>query len=120
VAFSHRKPATRPDPVRPAESPGGPYKGLAFNGMSLAGGNRGIGWNFPGSANHNRLFCKCAHKGRAFSGTHLHVVPRFPDDGLHLPSRSIPYDGDAEKEEILEKVRARLRERAEKRGGDAS
>ncbi len=58
--------------------------------------------------------------GQVVPHTHLHVVPRFPDDGLHLPSRSIPYDGDAEKEEILEKVRARLRERAEKRGGDAS
>jgi len=56
----------------------------------------------------NLILSNGACAGQVVQHTHLHVVPRFPDDGIHLPSRSVPYTDDAEKREILDKARARL------------
>ena len=52
---------------------------------------------------------QCA--GQVVPHAHLHVIPRHPEDGLHLPARNVAYDSDEEKEKVIEKTAKRLRER---------
>ncbi|MBI2145517.1 HIT family protein [Candidatus Woesearchaeota archaeon] len=45
--------------------------------------------------------------GQVVMHTHLHVIPRFKDDGLKTwPQR--PYNNDAEKQHVLERIKAAL------------
>ncbi len=49
---------------------------------------------------------QCA--GQIILHAHLHIVPRCPGDGLVFPSRSIAYESDEEKEEIIRNTQSRL------------
>lgn len=49
---------------------------------------------------------RCA--GQVVAHAHLHVIPRSPEDGVVLPSRSVPYESDDEKAEIIAAVQQRL------------
>ena len=45
--------------------------------------------------------------GQVVMHIHLHIIPRFKDDGLKTwPQR--PYNNDAEKENVLERIKAAL------------
>ena len=46
--------------------------------------------------------------GQIIPHCHLHIVPRFPDDGLIMPARAVEYDNDMEKMEILTAIQKRI------------
>lgn len=52
---------------------------------------------------------QCA--GQVVPHAHLHVIPRHPEDGLHMPARNVGYDSDDEKEAIIAETVKRLRDR---------
>lgn len=56
----------------------------------------------------NLILSNGACAGQVVQHVHMHVVPRFPDDGVSLPSRSVAYDGDEEKQRIIAEVRKRI------------
>ena len=56
----------------------------------------------------NLILSNGACAGQVVPHTHLHVIPRHPDDGLVLPHRSVAYASEAEKAELVEQVKARL------------
>ena len=56
----------------------------------------------------NLLLANGACAGQVVPHTHLHVIPRRPDDGVVLTARAVQYLGDQEKNEIVDKVKARL------------
>ena len=49
--------------------------------------------------------------GQVVPHAHLHVIPRHPDDGVVLPSRTVEYASESEKAEILAAVQSRLERR---------
>ncbi|MBN2451548.1 MAG: HIT family protein [Lentisphaeria bacterium] len=53
--------------------------------------------------------------GQVVPHVHLHIVPRHADDGIVLPHDTVRYGSEEHKNEILERVRARLA--APERGG---
>jgi len=56
----------------------------------------------------NLILSNGACAGQVVQHVHLHVIPRFPDDGISLPSRSVSYESDEEKQQIIAEVRKRL------------
>ena len=42
--------------------------------------------------------------GQVVMHSHLHIVPRWTDDGFHWNWRQLNYESDAAKMEILEKI----------------
>jgi histidine triad (HIT) family protein len=56
----------------------------------------------------NLLLSNGTVAGQVVPHAHLHVIPRFPEDGLVLPSRHVPYADAAEKEAVAAEVRKRL------------
>lgn len=58
----------------------------------------------------NLLLSNGACAGQVVPHAHLHVIPRFPDDGVVLPVRTRPYESDAQREAILAEARKRLAE----------
>jgi len=56
----------------------------------------------------NVLLANGSCAGQVVQHVHLHVVPRHPVDGLVLPQRTVPYDNDAQRDEIATKTRQRL------------
>lgn len=52
---------------------------------------------------------QCA--GQVVPHAHLHVIPRHPDDGLHLPARNVGYEVDDEREQLAAKIAHRLEKR---------
>ena len=46
--------------------------------------------------------------GQVVPHVHLHMVPRQPDDGILLPTTTVPYESEDQKAEILAKARKRL------------
>jgi len=57
----------------------------------------------------NLLLANGACAGQAVPHVHVHVVPRHVDDGLVLPARQRDCADEAEKREIVEKVKARMK-----------
>lgn len=49
--------------------------------------------------------------GQVVPHAHLHVIPRHPDDGLHMPARNVGYESDQEKESLVADVKKRLSDR---------
>lgn len=56
----------------------------------------------------NLLLANGSVAGQVVPHVHLHVVPRFPDDGLVLPARAVPYASGAERDELAAGIRRRL------------
>lgn len=56
----------------------------------------------------NLLLSNGTVAGQVVPHAHLHVIPRFPEDGLVLPSRHVPYADAAEKDAVAAEVRKRL------------
>ncbi len=56
----------------------------------------------------NLLLSNGTVAGQVVAHTHLHVIPRFPEDGVVLPVRQVAYADAAEKEAIAAVVRKRL------------
>ena len=56
----------------------------------------------------NLLLSNGACAGQVVPHAHLHVVPRFPDDGIVLPVRTRPYASDEQRDAILARARKRL------------
>ena len=52
---------------------------------------------------------QCA--GQVVPHAYLHVIPRHPEDGLHLPARNVGYDSDDQRDKIVAEVASRLQER---------
>lgn len=46
--------------------------------------------------------------GQVVMHAHLHIVPRFVDDGFHWNWRQLKYESDAQKNEILERISTNL------------
>ena len=46
--------------------------------------------------------------GQVVQHVHLHVIPRFPDDGVVLPARHVTYASEQEKAALLAEIRKRL------------
>ncbi len=61
-----------------------------------------------GADGFNLILSNGACAGQVVQHVHLHVVPRFPDDGISLPARSVPYESDSEKDQIIERIRKRM------------
>jgi histidine triad (HIT) family protein len=61
-----------------------------------------------GADGFNLLLANGACAGQVVPHAHLHVVPRFPADGLLLPARSVPYANAEAKAKILDEARRRL------------
>ena len=61
-----------------------------------------------GANGFNLILSNGTCAGQVVPHVHLHVVPRFPDDGIVLPTRTVPYESDEAKQEILDRARARL------------
>ncbi len=51
--------------------------------------------------------------GQVVPHTHLHVIPRFPEDGIVLPSRHVEYADAAEKEAVVAAVHKRMARHSE-------
>lgn len=47
--------------------------------------------------------------GQVVMHAHLHVVPRFVEDGFHWNWRQLKYENDAEREKIREKIVKKLK-----------
>ena len=45
--------------------------------------------------------------GQVVPHTHLHVIPRFPNDGLVMPRRTVAYASAAEAQAVAEEIRRR-------------
>lgn len=56
----------------------------------------------------NLLLSNGTCAGQVVQHAHLHVIPRFPDDGVVLPARSVAYVSDQAKAELLAEIRKRL------------
>ena len=56
----------------------------------------------------NLLLSNGTVAGQVVGHTHLHVIPRFPADGVVLPARQVAYADAAAKEAIAVAVRKRL------------
>ncbi len=56
----------------------------------------------------NLILANGTAAGQVVPHVHLHIVPRRADDGLVMPTRSIPYPSDAAKARLLTRVQARL------------
>ncbi len=56
----------------------------------------------------NLILSNGACAGQVVAHAHLHVVPRFPDDGIVLPARAVNYDSDDEKQTIISEAKRRL------------
>lgn len=56
----------------------------------------------------NLMLSNGACAGQVVPHVHLHVVPRFPDDGIVLPTRTREYESDTHRDDILAKARERL------------
>ncbi|MFA4945309.1 MAG: HIT family protein [Lentisphaeria bacterium] len=65
----------------------------------------------------NLLLANGAAAGQVIPHAHLHVIPRFPADGIQLPSRTRPYADAAARDELAAKIRERL---AKPEGGPAA
>ncbi|NOY79689.1 MAG: HIT family protein [Kiritimatiellaeota bacterium] len=61
-----------------------------------------------GADGFNLILSNGACAGQVVQHVHLHVIPRFPDDGISLPARSVPYEDDNEKREIIDRIRNRM------------
>ena len=46
--------------------------------------------------------------GQVVPHTHLHLIPRFPQDGFLLPSRTVPYFDEDEKKKYTDDIRKRM------------
>jgi histidine triad (HIT) family protein len=58
----------------------------------------------------NLVLSNGACAGQVVPHTHLHIVPRHPEDGIALPTRTVAYADDEERDEILEQARRRIQE----------
>jgi len=47
--------------------------------------------------------------GQVVMHAHIHVVPRFTDDGFHWNWRHKEYNGESEKSEIVERIKSKLK-----------
>jgi len=56
----------------------------------------------------NLLLSNGACAGQVVPHTHLHIIPRFPDDGIVLPTRTKNYESDEQRDRILADARKRL------------
>ena len=56
----------------------------------------------------NLLLSNGAVAGQVVPHVHLHVIPRSADDGIILPTRTIPYATDERKQDIVNRTKARL------------
>ena len=56
----------------------------------------------------NLILSNGACAGQVVQHVHMHVIPRFPDDGIALPARSVSYDGETDKQNIIHDLRIRL------------
>lgn len=56
----------------------------------------------------NLILSNGACAGQVVQHVHLHVIPRFPDDGIALPARSVTYDSKTEKQDIILDLQNRL------------
>ena len=56
----------------------------------------------------NLLLSNGTVAGQVVPHTHLHVIPRFPEDGVVIPSRQVEYADSAEKDAIAAEVRKRM------------
>ena len=64
-----------------------------------------------GADGFNLLLSNGACAGQVVPHAHLHVVPRSPTDGIRLPTDTVEYDSDEEKQDILTEARKRLKKR---------
>ena len=60
-----------------------------------------------GADGFNLILANGSVAGQVVPHVHLHLVPRFPADGVIIPARSVKYDSDAEKETIAAEIRRR-------------
>lgn len=56
----------------------------------------------------NLIVSNGAVAGQVVPHMHMHVVPRTPDDGIVLPTKTVPYESEEAKQDILTKLRQRL------------
>ena len=56
----------------------------------------------------NLLLANGPVAGQTVPHTHIHVVPRFPHDGLVLHQRTRAYANEPERQMVAQKIRARL------------
>ena len=56
----------------------------------------------------NLVLANGACAGQVVPHVHLHVIPRHPTDGIVMPARTVPYQDEAEKQEILRLAKQRL------------
>ena len=65
-----------------------------------------------GAGGFNLLLSNGTVAGQVVPHVHMHIIPRSPDDGIVLPTRTVGHGSEADKEEMLQKVRARLARKA--------
>jgi histidine triad (HIT) family protein len=56
----------------------------------------------------NLLLSNGTVAGQVVPHVHVHLIPRFPDDGIRLPARALRYTDDAERDAIAAEIRRRL------------
>lgn len=56
----------------------------------------------------NLILANGAVAGQVIPHAHLHVVPRFPADGLQMPARSLPYADAAARDALAARIREKL------------
>lgn len=61
-----------------------------------------------GGDGFNLLLSNGACAGQVVPHVHLHLLPRCPEDGIVLPTRTAEYQSDARRDEILAEARRRL------------
>ena len=57
----------------------------------------------------NLLLSNGVVAGQIVPHTHLHIIPRFPNDGFMLPTRTVAYFDEDEKTRYADEIRKRMR-----------
>lgn len=77
--------------------------------MTVAGAVGTAAMRATGAGGFNLLVANGSCAGQMVPHVHVQVIPRSADDGLAPPPRSVSYESDAEKSEMLDALRRRLR-----------
>lgn len=64
-----------------------------------------------GAEGYNILICNGNCAGQFIEHAALEAIPRFTDDGIILPTGSVPYQNRTEKEEIITKMKEKFASR---------